>query len=104
MSVMSGKMGELVEQTLADRILEEVSRSPGLEFEELVRACPGFTWRHIFHHVARMSRSRQLVLAMIDRERFAVWLPASSTKSERRFLTAQLSAPLKVLPLQRGWD
>ena len=85
---MIGEMGELVEQTLADRIVEAVSRSPGLLFEELVRACPGFTWRQIFHDVARMSRSRHLVLTMIDRERFTVRLPDSSTKARGCFWTA----------------
>jgi hypothetical protein len=50
------------EQTVADSIIEAVSRSPGCLLEELTLDCPGLTWNQIFVEIARMSEEGRLVL------------------------------------------
>ena len=51
------------EQTIADRIIETVSRSPGCSIEELALECPGLTWNQVFLAVDRLSRTGQLLLS-----------------------------------------
>lgn len=69
------------EQTIADCILEAVSRSPGclLEnlLEELTRDCPGLTWNQIFVVIARMSEEERLVLQGRGPGSYALKLPAN---------------------------
>ncbi len=50
-------------QTVAERIIGEVSRSPGCLFEELVRACPELSWNQIFQEVDYLSRTGRLRLS-----------------------------------------
>src|SRR5207249_11664826 len=49
------------EQTIEDRIIEAVSRSPGCLLEERALECPGLTWTQVFMAVDRLSRARQLL-------------------------------------------
>ena len=51
------------EQTIEDRIIETVSRSPGCLIEELALECPGLTWNQVFLAVDRLSRTGQLLLS-----------------------------------------
>lgn len=51
------------EQTIADRIIETVSRSPGCLIEELAIDCPDLTRNQVFLMVDRLSRTGQLLLA-----------------------------------------
>lgn len=53
----------ILKQTIADRIIETVSRSPGCLLEELALDCPGLTWNQVFLEVDRLSRTGQLLLA-----------------------------------------
>lgn len=49
-------------QVVADRIIEEVSHSPGCLLDELVSACPDLTWNQIFSEVDHLSRTGALHL------------------------------------------
>ena len=49
-------------QAVADRIIEEVSHSPGRLLDELVLACPDLTWNQIFSEVDHLSRTGALHL------------------------------------------
>lgn len=51
------------EQTVADRIIETVSRSPGCLLEELVLDCPDLTWNQVFLAVDQLRRGGRLLLA-----------------------------------------
>jgi hypothetical protein len=51
-----------VRPSVADQILEIVSHSPGCRLDEVVRACPDFTWNQIFLEVDRLSRRGELLL------------------------------------------
>lgn len=51
------------DQTVADRIIETVSRSPGCLLEELAFDCPGLTWNQVFLEVNHLSRIGKLLLA-----------------------------------------
>ena len=50
------------EQTVADCIIEAVSRSPGCLLEELTLDCPDLTWNQVFVEIARMSEEGRLIL------------------------------------------
>lgn len=50
------------EHTIADRIIEVVSRSPGCLLEDLTLACPSLTWKQVFIEVDRLSRDGRLLL------------------------------------------
>lgn len=63
-------------QTVADCIIEAVSRSPGCLLEELTLDCPGLTWNQIFVEVARMSEEGRLLLEGIGPGIYSVKLPA----------------------------
>ena len=45
---------------LTDKILKQVRGSPDCAIETLVSRCPEFTWREIFHEVARLNRMGQV--------------------------------------------
>ncbi len=51
------------EQTIADHIIETVSRSPGCLLEELALECPDLTWNQVFFAVDQLSRAGRLRLA-----------------------------------------
>ena len=51
------------EQTIADHIIETVSRSPGCLLEELTLECPDLTWNQVFFAVDQLSRAGRLCLA-----------------------------------------
>lgn len=63
-------------QTVADSILEAVSRSPGCLLEELALDCPGLTWNQVFVEIARMSEEGRLVLDVRGPGTYIVKLPA----------------------------
>ena len=48
------------QESLTDRILEQVHGSPGMSFETLVSHCSEFRWGDVFHEVARLSRMGQV--------------------------------------------
>lgn len=51
------------EQTVADRIIETVSRSPGCLLEEVALECPDLTWNQVFLTVDQLSRVGRVHLA-----------------------------------------
>ena len=63
------------ESTVADRIIEEVSKAPGCQFEELVLACPDLTWNQVFLAVDRLSRTGQVHLRLKRPGIYTVSLP-----------------------------
>jgi hypothetical protein len=65
------------EQTVADYIIEAVSRSPGCLLEELTRDCPGLTWNQVFVQIARMNEEGRLVLEGRGPGIYTIHLPAS---------------------------
>ena len=64
-------------QSVTDRILEEVARTPGCLVEELVLACPEYTWNQVFVEVDRLSRRGELFLGMRGPGRYIISLPAT---------------------------
>lgn len=64
------------EQTVADCIIEAVSRAPGCLLEELTLDCPGLTWNQIFVEIARMSEAGRLVLEVRGPGSYIITLPA----------------------------
>jgi len=64
------------DQTVADCIIEAVSRSPGCFLEELTLDCPGLTWNQVFVEIARMSEEGRLILEGIGPGIYIVKLPA----------------------------
>ena len=58
-------------------ILETVKRSQACEMEELVRACPSYTWNQVFLEVDRLSRTGELRLLPKRAGVYAVTLPAA---------------------------
>ena len=48
------------QEPLTDRILAQVRGSPDMAFETLVSHCSEFSWRDVFHEVARLSRMGQV--------------------------------------------
>lgn len=61
--------------TITDRIVAAVSQAPGCLLEELVRACPDFTWNQIFLEVDRLSRRGQVRLTSKGAGLYSVTLP-----------------------------
>jgi hypothetical protein len=64
------------DQTIADRIIEVVSRFPGCLLEELTLACPSLTWNQVFIEVDRLSREGMLILERKDPGIYIIHLPA----------------------------
>jgi hypothetical protein len=64
------------DQSVADRIIEVVSRSPSCLVEELILACPSLTWNQVFTEVDRLSREGTLLLERKDPGIYIVHLPA----------------------------
>ena len=58
-------------------ILETVRRSQVCEMEQLVRACPSYTWNQVFLEVDRLSRTGELRLLPKRAGVYAVTLPAA---------------------------
>lgn len=52
----------MTQKTVANRIIEEVDRSPSCPLEELIQAFPDLTWNQIFLEADRLSRTGQLLL------------------------------------------
>lgn len=50
--------------TVADRIIQAVSQSPGCLVEELVLACPDLAWNQVFLEVDRLSRTGEICLKL----------------------------------------
>ncbi|TLY40508.1 MAG: hypothetical protein E6K59_10895 [Nitrospirae bacterium] len=65
------------EQTVADRIIEAVSRSPGCFIEDLTLACSDLPWKQVFIEVDRMSRNGRLLLERKGPGVYIINLPAS---------------------------
>ena len=68
----------MIQKTIADRIIEEVVRSPGCLLEDLTQACPDLTWNQIFLEVDRLSRTGQLCLTRKGHGVYSVSLPNKS--------------------------
>jgi hypothetical protein len=49
-------------ETVAEQILKTISRAPGCSFDEVVRACPNYTWNQIFYEIDRLTRRGDLIL------------------------------------------
>ena len=64
------------EHTIADRIIEVVSRSPGCLLEDLTLACPSLTWKQVFIEVDCLSRDGRLLLEQKDPGIYRIHLPA----------------------------
>lgn len=62
-------------QTITDRIVAAVSQTPGCLIEDLVRACPDFTWNQIFLEVDRLSRTGQVRLTLKGAGLYSLMLP-----------------------------
>jgi hypothetical protein len=61
--------------SVADQILETVSHSPGCQLDEVVHACPEFSWNQIFLEVDRLSRRGELLLKLERPGVYSVRLP-----------------------------
>jgi hypothetical protein len=62
-------------QSVTDQILEEAARRPGCLLDELVLACPDFTWNQVFVEVDRLSRRGEVILTMRSPGVYTVHLP-----------------------------
>jgi hypothetical protein len=51
-------------RTVADRIIQAASQTPGCLVEELVLACPDLTWNQVFLEVDRLSRNGEIWLTL----------------------------------------
>ncbi|TKS61256.1 MAG: hypothetical protein EWM72_00743 [Nitrospira sp.] len=49
---------------VSEQIMQVVFRSPGCLLEEVVLECPGLSWNQVFCELDRMSRNRQIRLAL----------------------------------------
>jgi hypothetical protein len=49
---------------IADLILETVSHSPGCHLDEVIHACPEFSWNQVFLEIDRLSRRGELLLKL----------------------------------------
>jgi hypothetical protein len=69
--------------TLAETILQTVARfpEPGCLMEDLLLACPGFTWDQVYHEVDRLSGAGQVILTLEDWGKYRVGLPAPQGKA-----------------------
>ena len=63
-------------QAVADRIIKEVSHSPGCLLDELVSACPDLTWNQVFSEVDHLSRTGELSLKRQSHGRYTLSLPS----------------------------
>lgn len=70
-----GEPMTIQEKAVADRIIEEVSRSRECLLEGLVQACPGLSWNQVFAVVDRLSRTGQLLLTRKSPGVYSVNLP-----------------------------
>jgi hypothetical protein len=49
-------------EPVAEQILKTISRVPGCPFDEVLRACPEYTWNQIFLEIDRLTRRGDLIL------------------------------------------
>jgi len=70
----------MTQETVATRILDVVSRSPGCLLEDLTRACPDLTWNQIFLEVDHLSRSGQVILTRKGPGAYTIHLPDEGVK------------------------
>jgi hypothetical protein len=49
-------------ETVAEQILKTISGVPGCPFDEVLRACPEYTWNQIFLEIDRLTRRGDLIL------------------------------------------
>jgi hypothetical protein len=68
------------EQTIANRIIEVVSRSPGCLLEDLTLACPSLTWKQVFIEIDRLRRNGTLLLERKDPGIYLIHLPGKRLK------------------------
>jgi hypothetical protein len=61
--------------SVADRILQTVSHSPGCLLDEVIQACPDFSWNQIFLEIDRLSRQGELLLKLESPGVYSVRLP-----------------------------
>jgi hypothetical protein len=68
---------------LAEKILQTVARfpEPGCLMEDLLLACPGFSWDQVYHEVDRLSCTRQVILTLEGWGKYRVGLPAPQGKA-----------------------
>jgi hypothetical protein len=49
-------------ETVAEQILKTIARASGCSFDEVLRACPDYTWNQIFLEIDRLTRRGDLIL------------------------------------------
>jgi hypothetical protein len=64
-----------MKDSVAEQILHTVSLSPGCLLDEVVRACPDFTWNQIFLEIDRLTRIGELSLKLERPGVYRVALP-----------------------------
>jgi hypothetical protein len=67
---------------VADQILRTVSHSSGCLLDEVVHACPDFTWNQIFLEIDRLSRRGELLLKLEKPGVYRIAYPASVHRSQ----------------------
>ncbi len=68
------------EQTLADKIIEQVLHLGTCKFDELVLAFPELTCREVFSEIHRLRQAGQLVLTLDDSLTCIVRLPGAQRR------------------------
>lgn len=74
--------------SVADQILQTVSHSPGCLLDEVVHACPDFTWNQIFLEIDRLSRLGELSLKLERPGVYRVALPKLHSAHSTQALTS----------------
>ena len=62
--------------SVSERILRFVKKDPGCLLNDLLVACPEFTWNQIFWEVDHMSRNGQIRLEQTASGEYALRLPS----------------------------
>jgi hypothetical protein len=74
--------------SVAEQILQTVSHSPGCLLDEIVHACPDFTWNQIFLEIDRLSRRGEVLLKLEKPGVYRIGLPRLCASRSSRTLTA----------------
>lgn len=75
-------------ESVAEQILQTVSHSPGCLLDEVVHACPDFTWNQIFLEIDRLSRRGEVLLKLEKPGVYRIGLPQLCASLSSRTLTA----------------
>ena len=62
------------ELSLADRILQQLARTPGCMLDDLIQDYPDVTWNQILLEVDRLSRTGHVLLRAEGRGQYSVRL------------------------------